>query len=46
MAKESFQNSDLFKDTKMMLKGITSPINVDPTEIDKLGAKIIRETMS
>ena len=45
MAREKFRESNLFKDTQEMLKGITRPILIDPTEVDKLGAKIIRETM-
>ena len=45
MAGEKFKNSPLFNDTKMMLSGITKPILIDPTEIDSLGKRIIRETM-
>ncbi len=42
MAPEKFRNSDLFKDTQVMLTGITKPVLVDPTQIEKLGATIIR----
>jgi len=45
MAREKFRGSKLFRDTEEMLRGITRPILIDPTKVDQLGAKIIRETM-
>ncbi len=45
MAPEKFKNSDLYRDTKVMLGGITKPILIDPTKIDQLGVRIIREAI-
>ncbi|RMG28154.1 MAG: hypothetical protein D6732_19080 [Methanobacteriota archaeon] len=46
MAPEKFKNSDLYRDTKVMLGGITKPILIDPTKIDQLGARIIQEAIA
>lgn len=45
MAREKFRSTDLFNDTREMLKGITRPILIDPTQVDQLGARIIQEAM-
>ncbi len=46
MAPEKFRDSDLYKDTKAMLGGITRPILIDPTKIEQLGARIIQEAIT
>lgn len=45
MAGESFRGTGLFKDTKQMLGSVTAPIIIDPTEIDNLGKRILKEAI-
>ncbi len=45
MASSKFIGSSLYLDTNRMLSGITKPILIDPTEVDNLGKKILKETI-
>ncbi|MCY3413275.1 MAG: hypothetical protein INQ03_16665 [Candidatus Heimdallarchaeota archaeon] len=45
MASKKFLGSSLYLDTKQMVSGICRPILIDPTEVDNLGKRILKETM-
>ncbi|OLS23187.1 MAG: hypothetical protein HeimC2_27400 [Candidatus Heimdallarchaeota archaeon LC_2] len=45
MASQKVLRSGFYQDTKSMLSGITRPVVLDPTEIDQLGKRILKETI-
>lgn len=46
MGPESLRSKEIYAHTVRMLKGITSPILIDPSQIDKLGEQILRESIA
>ncbi len=45
MASQKLLRSGFYLDTRAMLSGITRPVVLDPTEIDQLGKRILKETI-
>jgi hypothetical protein len=45
MASSKLLRTAFYSDTRAMLSGITRPITLDPTEIDQLGRRILKETI-
>jgi hypothetical protein len=45
MGPESLRSKEIYIHTKRMLKGITSPILVDPAQVKNLGEQILKESI-
>ena len=45
MASQKLMRTGFYEETKAMLSGITRPITLDPTEVDQLGRRILKETI-
>ena len=45
MGPESLKSKEIYAHTVQMLKGITVPILIDPSQINKLGEQILQESM-
>ncbi|MCE7734993.1 MAG: VWA domain-containing protein [Candidatus Heimdallarchaeota archaeon] len=45
MASQKLLRTGFYAETKEMLSGISRPITLDPTEVDQLGRRILKETI-